>query len=224
MKKESFDILANFFNVAHSVGEGAIPGKTVLDYLTRLTIIEMVNEKIGKLNVWDFVDTDKSRRMNILLHKGGFLYATNRRLLLKINRDYSSDLEGKSIRKDGSVERYPFNNFESTLSGCESIHSEKGKKIKIDFDKFLEVSKECKAIKKMSRGTIRPIVSLDEGSTHFYYDELINAIQFMNEIDVDEISIIPNSNVASMIVKDGNVCLLMPVMGDFRQMSNVFEM
>lgn len=227
MKKESFDILANFFKDAiasNSSSDGSMPVKSVIDYLTRITIVESINEKIGKLNVWDFVDGDKTRTHSMVYYEGGFLSATNRRLLLHIKREYSPEFEGKCVKKDGTVVTRTMMGVKETISSTDAVHVEFGKKIKIDFDKFEAISKECKAVRKMSRNTIRPIVSLDGGSVHFYYDELILAIQFMKDFGVDEISIVPNKSTSCVIKHEDDVCLLAPVIGDFRQMLNVFEM
>lgn len=231
MKKESFDIIASLFAMANAScnptdGSGTIPTKDLIDHLTRLTIIETINEKIGKLNVWDFVESDKSRSTNAVLHKDGFLSATNRRMALYIKREYAAELEGRCVDKSGKL------SFSSMLESIKDmmrtnavIHRDcGGKKIKIDFDKFAEVSKACKACKKISRGEVRPIISLDGGSVHFYYDEFIHAMQFMVDMGVDEISIIPNKDTCARIESGENVCLLMPVMGDFRQMMYVWEM
>lgn len=227
MKKESFDILANFFKDAIACDNpsvGTMPVKSIIDYLTRITVVESINEKIGKLNVWDFVESDKTLTHSMVYYKDGFLSATNRRMLLHIKREYSPELEGRCVKKDGTVVSRCMMGVKETISSVDAIHKESGKKIKIDFDKFEKVSKECKAYRKMSRNTIRPIVSMKGGAVHFYYDELVPAIQFMKDMGIDEMSIVPNKSTSCMIVKDDNVCLLMPVMGDFRQMSSVFEM
>lgn len=227
MKKESFDILSNFFKDALAADNpscGTMPVKSVIDYLTRITIVESINEKIGKLNVWDFVDGDKTRTHSMVYYKDGFLSATNRRLLLHIKREYSPEFEGRCVKKDGTIVTRTMMGVKETIDSVDAVHKEFGKTIKIDFDKFEQVSKECKAVRKMSRNTIRPIVSMDEGSVHFYYDELILAIQFMKDMGVDEISIVPNKNTSCIIKHDDDVCLLAPALGDFRQMSNVFEM
>ena len=231
MKKESFDILADFFHAANTInklgeGDASISAKTVIEFLSRLTIIEMVGEKVGKLNLWDFVDQDKSRLANMIFHKDGFLLASNRRMLIKIKREYSPELEGKGLRRNGVVEtRTPLDSFDRALAGCIVYHRDMGsKEIVIDFDKFDEVSKQCKALVKMSHKTIRPIISIDGGGAYFYYDELAPAIQFMRDLSIDKMSICPNKSVAAMITKDDNFCLVMPVIGDFRQMGNIFEL
>lgn len=230
MKKESFEILANLFAVAKSIdnpseGEGMMKTKDVIDHLTRITLLEMINEKVGKLNVWDFVDTDKTLVLNHLYHKDGFMLASNRRLLLKVKRDYPEHLEGKGVFKDGTIATTTIpSRLGDTLALNELEHRLRGKVVKIDLSKFAEVEKECKAIRKMSRNTIRPIIRLDGGSIHFYYDEMATAITFMRDIGADEISIVPKTGYAARISKDDNVCIIMPVTGDFRQMSNIVEM
>lgn len=230
MKKESFEILASLFAVANahnnpSEGGGTMNAKDVIDHLTRITLIEMINEKVGKLNVWDFVDTDKTLLLNHLYHKDGFLLASNRRLLLRVKREYPENLEGKGIFKDGTIATtsIPSRLFD-TLIINERYHNARGKVVKIDWARFAEVEKECKAIRKMSRNTIRPVIGLDGGGAHFYYDEMATAVAFMRDIGADEISIIPNEGVGARITKDDSVCLLMPVTGDFRQMNSVIEM
>lgn len=229
MKKESFDIIAELFAIANAScnkedGSGTIESKVLIDHLTRMTLVEMTNEKIGKLNVWDFVDSDKSRRTNCIQHKEGFLQATNRRMLLNIKREYSPELEDRCMRKDGTMTYGCLTGFKETLATNEVIHRDCGKKIKIDFDKFAEVSKACKAAKKIGRGSVIPVISLDGGSVHFYYDEFVHAVQFMVDLGVDEVSIVPGKNTAMRIESGENVCLLMPVVGDFRQMLYVWEM
>lgn len=228
MKKESFDILADFFataNAINALSDATMSAKSVIDYLSRITIIEMINEKVGKLNIWDFVDQDKTRVANMVFHRDGYMLASNRRMLLKIKREYSSELEGKGIRKNGTIEnRTPLTSFDAAIDTALARHTDGAKVLTFDFEKFAKISTECKAIRKMSRNTIRPIISLDGGSIKFYYDELLPAIQFMIDMDIKEISIVPNTGVAALIRDDENTCLIMPIYGDTRQMSNIFEM
>ena len=229
MKKESFEILADLFAKANAIeareGEASIEVKTVVEYLSRITIIEMINEKVGKLNLWDFVDQDKTRIANMIFHRDGFMLASNRRMLLKIKREYTPELEGKGIHKNGTIEsRTPLSSFDTSLSSALERHECGAKVLTFDFEKFATIASECKAIRKMSRNTIRPIVSLDGGSVRFYYDELLPAVQFMIDMGIEEISIVPNSGVPALIRKDENVCLVMPITGDTRQMANVLEM
>ena len=229
MKKESFDIVADLFAIAMAScnkenGSGTIEAKVLIDHLTRMTTIEMTNEKIGKLNVWDFVESDKTRVASSIYHKDGFLCATNRRMLLRVKRDYAPEVEGRCMKKDGSLTSGCLTGFDDAVIRNKALHREGGKKVKIDFDKFAEISKACKACGKISKGKVRPVVSLDGGSMHFYYDELVSAVQYMADAGVDEISIIPNKRYPAMIESGEDICLLMPVEGDFRQMMYVWEM
>lgn len=110
--------------------------------------------KLGKFDVYDLTDEKegKVRPFCASVHYlNGYRYVTDTRILLKLKSDYPAEMEGKSIKKDGSelnIERLP--NFESVLKSWLKEY-EKRQDYTINFDRVKDCIKLAKAHKKIHK-------------------------------------------------------------------------
>ena len=105
------------------------------------------NEKIEtKFNLYHFQnDKDFSHTcMKGTTHMGGYLYATDGHILAKVKSDYTVELEGVILTKNGLIYRNEkLLNFDSVIPNLDDI-----KPLKIDFKKVLDIEKQYKIDKK----------------------------------------------------------------------------
>lgn len=110
--------------------------------------------KLGKFDVYDLTDEKEGKVRPFCAsvhHLNGYRYVTDTRILLKLKSDYPAEMEGKSIKKDGSelnIERLP--NFESVLKSWIKEY-DKWQDYTINFDRVKECVKLAKAHKKIHK-------------------------------------------------------------------------
>jgi hypothetical protein len=223
MKHETFDVLAKMFAIANNAEGDSIPVEVVLDHLKRMTVLELLPSKIGKFDIWDAISSQGN--LARIEHRDGFMYASTAYSIFKIRSAYDSNLEGKVVYKNGTIRRAVGTTFESTIRGYKTQIEEKKRSIKIDFDRLKEVDKEARALKKILGRDYKAIISF-KGRIHFYYDDLLRLFKFMESSGIDTIEYYAGeekSNVVMAESADGNVGIIMPLSGDFRQRRDVIK-
>ena len=151
------------------------------DERTRQSFIALIDEalvceatevKLGKLDLFDLCD--KSGLYPVLggiAHLNGYQYVSDSKILLKLKSEYSSELEGRVMRKDGSLidekqcGRLP--NYESVIPEITSEYTE----IKVDFGKLTDIIKIAKVYKKTHGKAHRAIVEFNNTWIDLYYFE-----------------------------------------------------
>ena len=224
MKHETFEVLAKMFAIVNGAEGDSVPVEVVLEHLKRMTVLELLPSKIGKFDIWDAISGKKEVGLNIE-HKDGFMYASNSSSAFKIRADYDANLEGKRVYKDGRIRSIYRFTFEDCIQSYKNLLEEKKRGIKIDWDRMKEVDKEARALKKILGRDYRPIVSI-KGRLHFYYDDLLNFLKFMEShgIDAFEYYAGEGETVASIAEgSDGSVGVIVPLRGDFRQRRDVIK-
>ena len=223
MKHETFDVLAKMFAIANSAAGDSIPVEVVLDHLKRMTVLELLPSKIGKFDIWEAI-ADNSDVAHIE-HKGGFMYAKNSLSLFKIRADYDANLEDKRVYKNGKIRGIYRFTSEECIQTYKTLLDEKKRGITVDWDRMKEVDKEVRALKKILGRGYRPIVSF-KGRLHFFYDELLNFLKFMESrgIDTFEYYAGEGETIAAIAEgSDGSVGIIVPLRGDFRQRRDVIK-
>lgn len=132
-----------------------IPYKELfLSKINEILACEANDVKLGKFDVYDLTDEQegKIRPFCASVHYlNGYRYVTDTRILLKLKSDYPTNMEGKSIKKDGSelnIGRLP--NFESVLQSWLNEY-DKRQDYTINFDRVKECIKIAKAHKKIHK-------------------------------------------------------------------------
>lgn len=223
MKHETFEVLAKMFAIANKAEGDSIPVEVVLDHLKRMTVLELLPSKIGKFNIWDAISS-KGNLANID-HKDGFMYASTVFSLFKIRAEYDSNLEGKRVYKNGAIRGAIGSTYESTFRTYKTWIEEKRRSIKIDFDRLKEVDKEARALKKILGRDYEAIISF-KGRVYFYYKDLLHFFKFMESSGIDTFEYYAGEekpNVAMAESADGNVGIIVPLRGDFRQRRDVIK-
>ena len=151
------------------------------DERTRQSFIALIDEalvceatevKLGILDLFDLCDKSKLRPvLEGIAHLNGYQYVSDTKIIVKLKSEYSSELEGRVMRKDGSLideklyARLP--NYESTIPEITSEYQE----IKVDFGKLTDIIKRAKVHKKTHGKAHRAIVEFNNTWVDLYYFE-----------------------------------------------------
>lgn len=146
--------------------------KSFITLIDEALVCEATEVKLGKLDLFDLCD--KSGLYPVLggiAHINGYQYVSDSKILLKLKSEYSSELEGRVMRKDRSLideklyARLP--NYESPIPEITSEYTE----VKIDFGKLTDIIKRAKVHKKTHGKAHRAIVEFNNTWIDLYYFE-----------------------------------------------------
>ena len=151
------------------------------DERTRQSFIALIDEalvceatevKLGKLDLFDLCDKSKLRPvLEGIAHLNGYQYVSDTKILVKLKSEYSSELEGRVMRKDGSLideklyARLP--NYESVIPEITSEYQE----IKVDFGKLTDIIKKAKVHKKTHGKAHQAVLEFNNTWIDLYYFE-----------------------------------------------------
>lgn len=152
-----------------------------VDERTRQSFITLIDEalvceatevKLGKLDLFDLCDKSGLRTvLEGIAHLNGYQYVSDTIILVKLKSEYSSELEGRVMRKDGSLideklyARLP--NYESVIPEITSEYTE----FYLDFGKLTDIIKRAKVHKKTHGKAHRAIVEFNNTWVDLYYFE-----------------------------------------------------
>ena len=144
--------LYNFINNSHFF-EQEHKDKIKLK-IAEILACEVNDVKLGNFDIYNLIDKEEAKLRpfcDAVHYINGYLYATDTHILLKLKSEYSSELEGKSIKNDGSE----INRKDCTLPNFENVlqnnfkHYNTRNDFTIDFDKVSTCLKQAKAHKKI---------------------------------------------------------------------------
>lgn len=151
------------------------------DERTRQSFIALIDEalvceatevKLGKLDLFDLCDKSKLRPvLEGIAHLNGYQYVSDTKILVKLKSEYSSELEGRVMRKDGSLideklyARLP--NYESVIPEITSEYTE----VYLDFGKLTDIIKKAKVHKKTHGKAHQAVLEFNNTWIDLYYFE-----------------------------------------------------
>lgn len=135
-------------------------------------VCEATEVKLGKLDLFDLCDKSGLRPvLEGIAHLNGYQYVSDSKILVKLKSEYSSELEGRVMRKDGSLidealyVRLP--NYESVIPEITSEYQE----IKVDFGKLTDIIKRAKVHKKTHGKVHHAVLEFNNTWVDLYYFE-----------------------------------------------------
>lgn len=177
-------------------------------------IIAETQRNVGKskFDIWKYIagEKDYPAQLRGIYHKDGIKVATDAHIMVAINDDYSEELEGKTMKPDGTFIDFPYPDYMSIIPKGDGYTA-----YRIDADKFREfVSKQRADYKAESgKGTKwSPYWFVKVGPSYFnarFFDLLIPA---MNEIGTDELMVHSDGRKAAYAKTEKGIALLMPRM------------
>ena len=173
------------------------------------TIIRLESETKtkGKFNLWDYTLKDDVLRpsMNCVLHDSGYKVASDAHILVVLKEDYPEDMEGKLMKKDGTIEteNVKFPNWRMVIPDPKKMVA-----VRLDFAGIRQFEADFKAKKKLDKrmeGYVRV------GGCLFKLVYLIKAVRFMEHVGTDEFMVSPDGGRAALAVSGDSYMILMPV-------------
>lgn len=178
------------------------------------SIIRLESESTtkSKFKIWDYVGKDKIRpAMCCVFHDSGFKVASDSHILIALKEEYVPELEGKLLRKDGTIEtehtRYPqWRNVipNPELNGMVPIV--------LDFAKIREIEKDFKAKVKALGSTYNNVLGYVKVADKYTFklQLLMKMVRFMEHTGTNEILVDPDGRRAVLAVAGESRCILMP--------------
>ena len=97
MKPESLKHLQNLYERTED--------KYFKETIEAIIRLESETKSKGKFSLWDYVSKDDIRpSMCCVLHDSGYKVASDTHILVVLKEDYPEDMEGKLMKKDGTIE------------------------------------------------------------------------------------------------------------------------
>lgn len=194
--------------------------EVILEKLMNIIRIETPQAKGSKFDIFKFTCKDDLRPiMQGVFHDKGNKVASDSHILAVIKEEYDESLEGQVVMKDGSLYKYP----DTQTFGCrypnyQSIYSDKGEIVKIDFAKVTDAYNAYRANKKarvaMLEGEDIVYVNYNEGKIPFKVEMFYTFAGLMNYLGTDELRV-PASNKASSINTENGWGLIFPMMQSY---------
>lgn len=167
------------------------------DFLNKIKEIiacESNGEMFGKLDLYDLTVKDKLRPVFECVHYiGGYVYVTDGFILLRIKKDYPADMEGKSIRKDGTTATdINVPRFERVLQAWSKDYEKHDDYVIEDFGRVVELLKMAKAHKKIYKKDAECVIKLRDRLCvdAFRFSKFCNVLKHfgVNKIKVGDFS------------------------------------
>lgn len=210
MKKETESKILDLIKFVRGL-ETINDREQILVRLNEVLACEMNEQKIGKFDLYDFCDAKEREAYQGVAHINGYKYATDGKMMIKIKADYSEDLEGKAIKKDGSFvpDYVRFPRYDSVIPNVEGW-----KTIEIDFEKFAESKKMANAHWKVYKkdADYRAIVNIDN-KIHLSYWKFEKMLKVAKELGTK--TIYYSCHTKPIVIKgEQGVSILMPFLFD----------
>lgn len=200
MKPESLKHLQNLYERTKD--------KYFKETIEAIIRIESEIKSKGKFSMWDYVSKDDIRpSMYCVLHDSGYKVASDAHILVVLKEDYPEDMEGKLMKKDGTIEdeNVKFPNWRMVIPDPKKNEYVSAR---LDFAGIRKFEADFKAKKKLDKrmeGYVRV------GGCLFKLDYLIKAVRFMEHVGTDEFMVSPDGKRAALVVSGDSKMILMPV-------------
>ena len=200
MKAESLKHLQNLYERTED--------KYFKETIEAIIRLESETKSKGKFSLWDYVSKDDIRpAMCCVLHDNGFKVASDTHILVVLKEGYPEDMEGKLMRKDGTIEdeNVKFPNWRMVIPDPKKMEMVS---VRLDFARIRQFEADFKAKKKLDKrmeGYVRV------GGCLFKLEYLIKAVRFMEHVGTDEFMVSPDGRRAALAVSGDSKMILMPV-------------
>ena len=201
MKPESLKHLQNLYERTED--------KYFKETIESIIRLESETKSKGKFSLWDYTLKNDGLRpsMNCVLHDSGYKVASNTRILVVLKEDYPEDMEGKLMKKDGTIEdeNVKFPNWRMVIPDPKKMGMVA---VRLDFAGIRKFEADFKAKKKLDKrmeGYVRV------GRCLFKLDYLIKAVRFMDHVGTDELMVSPDGKRAALAVSGDSKMILLPV-------------
>ena len=210
MKPESLKHLQKMHEMCSDNGTITNVGNLIRmrEMIEAIIRIESETKSKGKFSLWDYVSKDDIRpSMCCVLHDSGYKVASNTHILVALKEDYPEDMEGKLMRKDGTIEteNVKFPNWRMVIPDPQKMEM---MAVRLDFARIRQFEADFKAKKKLNKimnGYVRV------GGCLFKLEYMIKAVRFMEHVGTDEFMVSPDGKRASLAVSGDSKMILMPV-------------
>ena len=198
MKPESLKHLQNLY--------ARTDDKYFKETIEAIIRLESETKSKGKFSLWDYVSKDDIRpSMCCVLHDSGFRVASDAHILVVLKEDYPEDMEGKLMKKDGTIEdeNVKFPKWRMVIPDPNKMVA-----VRLDFAGIRQFEADFKAKKKLDKrmeGYVRV------GGCLFKLEYLIKAVRFMEHVGTDEFMVSPDGRRAALAVSGDSKMILMPV-------------
>ena len=174
--------------------------------------IESETTTKSKFKIWDYVTKDSIRpAMCCVFHDGGFKVATDSHILIALEEGYDPDMEGKLLKKDGTIEteRTKYPKWRDVIPNPELTEMVS---VKLDFAKIRDFEKDFKA--KMKAAVWKGLDGYVKvnGNCWFKLGLLMKAVKFMEHVGTDVLMVHPDGRRAALAVGGQSKCIVMPIM------------
>lgn len=174
-------------------------------------IIRIESEKKSKFNIWNYTLVDNIRpALCGIFHDKGYKVATDCHILLALKEEYSEELEGRIMRKDGTFmeEGTRFPNWRDVIPNPELS---KLIPVKIDFAKVLGFEADFNAKKKVSGSKYMEGYVRVRENCSFKLEYLVRMVKAMELIGTDVLMVNEDGKRAALAVGGESKCILMPI-------------
>ena len=199
MKPESLKHLQNLYERTED--------KYFKETIEAIIRLESETKSKGKFSLWDYTlkNDDLRPSMNCVLHDSGYKVASDTHILVVLKEDYPEDMEGKLMKKDGTIEteNVKFPNWRMVIPDPKKMVA-----VRLDFAGIWAFEADFKAKKKLDKileGYVRV------GESLFKLDYLIKAVRFMEHVGTDEFMVNPDGRRAALAVSGDSKMILTPV-------------
>lgn len=197
MKPESLKHLQNLYERTED--------KYFKETIEAIIRLESETKSKGKFNLWDYVSKDDIRpAMRCVLHDSGLKVASDSYILVVLKEDYPEDMEGKLMKKDGTIETdVKFPNWRMCIPDPKKMDVV----ARLDFAGIRAFEADFKAKKKLDK---RMNGYVKVGGSLFRLEYLIKAVRFMEHIGTDELMLSADGRKAALAVSGDSKMVLMP--------------
>jgi hypothetical protein len=179
--------------------------ETVKELIKRFILSNEMQKKQekSKFNLFDYINTSKYAReyQQGIYHIDGLKVATDSFIMAICKEDYSKELEGKIISKKGEEIFAKYPNFKAIIPSNDLLNF-----VKIDFKKVLDIEKEFKVLKKISKD-IKGFVKIND--VYFNITLFSKLAKFCMEFNIDSIGV--KEYKIAKAYKGDNMILLSPL-------------
>lgn len=216
MKEQSLKTIQSLID---TISYGEVNKELIVEKLMNIVRLETPQAKGSKFDIFKFTSKDDLRPiMTGVFHDKGNKVASDSHILAVIKEDYDESLEGQVVMKDGSLYKTATQSFGSKYPNYQSIYSDNGERIKIDFAKVTEAYNAYKANKKakvaMLDGEDIVYVNSTWGKIPFKVEMFYTFAGLMNYLGTDELRV-PANNRASSVNTDNGWGLIFPMMPQY---------
>ena len=173
--------------------------------------IESEPKTKSKFKIWDYVSDDDLRpAMCRVFHDSGFKVASDSHILIVLKEEYDSELEGKLLQKNGTIETQ-YTNYPKWRDVIPNPQLTEMVPVKLDFEKIRGFETEHKAkIKAQGIKYQDAYVRVTE-NCWFKLSDLMKAVKFMEHIGADTLMVAADGRRAALATSGENKCIVMPI-------------